>query len=1093
MKIKMKKSVIYRILLILLSASVTTACVDTLKDDLSPNNNNHDGVGFYMSVAEQADMKINLGTRSMYSVAETDSGRSQDVTSPSSVRLMEGDNPYVLKMHCMTLPYVGIHNGAVRTSATQPQSSEQSGGETTRAAWADHVSSAETFHDSLTVWGYTRDAATSIFDKTLVQRITNWRTSRHWPFGETGPMRFYAVAPSLESINMSVVDADYSTPPVLTYTLPEKAQDMCDLLYGESGDIDIPSFGTEDSHEGKDDKIVNLQFQHILTAIRFAQGNIPTGITIKQISINNVNTRATFVPSANDNMTDSKGTWSGFETPGNYTMNASFAGTGITNTYINDSVFYMLPQIVPSGVELEVVIESKPKYTYSSSGTALAPVDVAVQQHTLRCSLAGDVWRKGYTVTYLLTIGEVADGYYFVAEAPAENAHSDVVATHNFTLHSYRMYVDKETGLDITTHGVNWKVMGYYQNADCTTPFDGSNAANSPSWLTNGITGISSGVTGEYVGGNNGTASYNLAAQAATKSGNHATNLLSNSNDSQADKLDLSVMTPNGESKSAETANCYIINRTGSYKFPLVYGNKTSDGDEANYFVDHTGTVISHKFIRDQMTAKNTDPYHNTDYAEGLSQTEENATARYRKAYTWEGADNVSLRAVVVWQDVENMITSVSAAGSTNEITFTVGPSTPGNAVIALQAKSLTKYERRTYTPGSPGTFGDWMTDTSKGTDGYSTGEPWETLWTWHIWMTDEVYPNWSSTSEGATNVNTQYLNNNSAVGSGSYVGDHKVAFKTWGTDGSNGTTNTILPVNLGWVPQETEFKYYSKRDVYVKLQQVEPATGAATTVIHIVQHAKQPNVRGQGTFYQWGRPTALPGYNFTDDPGKTKRTIYFPNPDIFSESDFTVANITSPCEAIAQPTKLFRQESQAATWSSARVGGNSVPYWGETKTVYDPCPPGFKVPHWNIFTGLSLTGATANEGTNLNMWGVSAENQSGANFYGGYFFVDSHTTRESMDRYAQTVYFPATGQYQATKGVGSSLWTTTSPNNNFIEASPGTLWSNQLPASDNTHGSALNLYPDITRSNSSKPPVELPRAVNLSTACAIRPIEITP
>ena len=126
MKIKMKKSVIYHILLILLSASVTVACVDTLKDDISPSTNDPDGVGFYMSVAEQADMKINLGTRSMSSVAETDSGRSQDVTSPSSVRLMEGDNPYALKMHCMTLPYVGIHNGAVRTSATPSQTTDQS-------------------------------------------------------------------------------------------------------------------------------------------------------------------------------------------------------------------------------------------------------------------------------------------------------------------------------------------------------------------------------------------------------------------------------------------------------------------------------------------------------------------------------------------------------------------------------------------------------------------------------------------------------------------------------------------------------------------------------------------------------------------------------------------------------------------------------------------------------------------------------------------------------------------------------------------------------------------------------------------------------
>lgn len=1088
MKTKMKKSVIYHILLLLLSASITTACVDTLRDDLSPNNTDPDGVGFYMSVAEQADMKINLGTRSMFSFAETDSVRLQSVVSPSHVRLMEGDNPYALKMQCMTLPYVGIHKGAVRESATKLQTIGQSTEETTRAAWIDHVNSAETFHDSLTVWGYTRDAATEIFDKTLVQRITNWRTSRHWPFGETGPMRFYAVAPSLESINMSVTDADFSTPPVLTYTMPENAQDMCDLLYGESGDIDIPSFGKEENHEGKDDKIVNLQFQHILTAIRFAQGNIPSDVTVKKISIENVNTKATFVPSANDNMTDTRGTWSNYENSGNYTMYASFTGTGTTpNTYINDSVFYMLPQIVPGGAELEVVIESKPKYSYSKTGTTPYAGEDKVE-HTLRCSLTGDVWRKGYTVTYMLTIGEVADGYYFVAEALSEDAHSDVVTTHNLTLHSFRMYVDKETEptQDITTHGVNWKVVGYYQNEDCTTPFDGSSASNAPSWLINGVTGISSGVIGEYVGGNNGVASYNLKAQEPTKRGNHATNLFSNSNAGMASGLDLSTHSPNGDDHSSkpETANCYIINRTGSYKFPLVYGNKTSDGAEESYFVDHVGTRISHKLIKDQMFAKNTDEYHYTAYAEGLAEIPDNAIERYRKAYTWEAADNVSLRAVVVWQDVENMITSVSASGLNNEISFTVGPSTPGNAVIALQAKSLTKYEKRTYSDK----FGEWMTDTSKGTNGYSTGDPWETLWTWHIWMTDEVWPNYTSTTDGATN--SQYLNYDESDGSGNYKGGHKVEFETFA-----GTTNTILPVNLGWVPQEMEFKYYSKRDVYVKLQQVEPATNPAWTVVHIVQHATQPFVRGQGTFYQWGRPTALPGYNYTDDPGKTKRTIYFPNSGIFSESDFTVANITSPYDVIAQPTKLFRVESQNTTWSTTKDGsGHNVPYWGETKkTVYDPCPPGFKVPHWNIFTGLSLTGETANEGTNLNMWGVSADNQAGANFYGGYFFVAHHTNREYLNRYDQTVYFPATGQYQATKGDGSALWITTSPNNNFIEASPSTLWSNQLPADDNLHGSALNLYPDVTRSHATKPPVELPRAVNLSTACAIRPVEIKP
>lgn len=1061
----MNKSVIYKFFIVA-ATSVLTSCVDSLFEDSSQYGNDLDGVGFSLYVKEQPDMKINIGT-STRSGSTEQSGAAEKVPAPSNVRALEGDNPYALKMQYMTLPYVGIHNGAVRASATQTQTSGQSTGETTRAAWDDHVSSAETFHDSLTVWGYTRDAATKIFDKTLVQRITNWRTSRHWPFGETGPMRFYAVAPSLESINMSVTDADFSTPPILTYTLPEKAQDMCDLLYGESGDIDIPSFGTEDSHEGKDDKNVNLQFQHILTAIRFAQGTIPSDVTVKKISIKNVNTKATFIPSATDNMTDTKGTWSDFGSPGNYTMYASFAGTGSANTYINDSVFYMLPQMVPSGVELEVEIESLPKYSYSSSGTE-AYTGSTKKEHTLHCSLAGDIWRKGYTATYQLTIGEVADGYYFVAGALAENEHSDVVATHNFTLHSFRMYVDKETDptQDITTHGVNWKVVGYYSDADCTKPYDGSSATSSPSWLTNGITGISSGVTGEYVGGSNGTASYNLKGQEPTKSGNHATNLYSNSNASQASSLDLSKFSPNGDDHSSkpETANCYIINRTGSYRFPLVYGNKSSNGAEASYFVDHTGTTISYSKIKDQITAKN-------PAAETYDEID--ATHRKRTEYTWnitEGSTPISLRAVLVWQDFSGLVNGEYIVPGAEYLGFTVQYSNPGNAVVALQARKVTTYQKYV---GS-----EWVLDTAQGDSGYELGD-WETLWTWHIWMTDEVWPNYSSTSDGATNVNTQYLNNN-PVGSGNYIGNHKVAFEKY-----DHTTDSILPVNLGWVPQEMEFKYYSKREVYVKLQQVEPATDAAWTVVHILQHAKQPNVRGQGTFYQWGRPTALPGYNFTDDPGKTKRTIYFPNEDIFKESDFTVANITNPYEAIAQPTKLFRVEDQMTTWSSARVGDKNVHYWGETKTVYDPCPPGFKVPHWNIFTGLSLTGVTTSTGKNLNMW-----EDAGANFYGGYFFVNPHTSREGMDRYAQTVYFPATGQYQATKGVGSSLWLTVSPNNNFIEASPGTFWSNQLPSGDNLHGSALNLYPEFGRLNDSKPPVELPRTkVNLSTACSIRPV----
>lgn len=1070
----MKKSLIIDKILILLATSALTACVDSLFDESSQFVNDPNAVSFGLFVKEQPDMKIQLSTRSD---SPESSGQAEAVAPPSDIRLLEGYNPYSLKMQCMTLPFVGIHKGAVKASAPEAQAAEQD----TRAAWADRVISGENsdeyFHDSLTVWGYTRDAATIIFDKTLVQRTSHWRTSGHWPFGETGPMRFYAVAPSLENINMSVADADFSTPPVLTYTLPEEAKDMCDLLYGESGDVDIPSFGTKEENEGHDNKKVNLQFQHILTAVRFAQGYIREGITVKRVSIRNVKSKATFFPATMDEVTDTKGKWSGQETPQNFTMYANSAGDGDThttpteNTYINDSVFYMLPQTVPSGVELEVVIEAKPKYSYD--GTDLTAYSgSAVQEHTLRCSLAGDVWKKGYTVTYMLTVGEVADGYYFVAEAPAENAHSDLLGSHGFTLHSYRMYVDKENDQDITTHGVNWKVEGYYSDKDCTAAFDGENAANAPSWLPYGVSGNNSGTTGVYVGGNGGTVSYSLSAQEATKSGNHATNLSQNSSDTEitVNNWDLSRKDPNGNDyASQETANCYIVNRIGTYQFPLVYGNKSNEEPEASYFVDHLGTRISHKLIKDQIEAKNPNEY--TTIVEG--------STRKRTTYTWTAADNASdpqsLRAQIVWQDASGMLANVNATSTS--ISFQVVTNTPANAVIALQARKVTEYQKK---DGE-----DWELDTSQGTSGYEIAGDWETLWTWHIWMTDEVYPNWSSTSEGATNINTQYLNNNSAVGTGSYVGDHKVAFKAY-----DGTPNTILPVNLGWVPKEMEFKYYSKREVYVKIQQVEPETGGRTVVVPIVQHARQPLVRGVGTFYQWGRPTALPGHNWPDDANpKTVRTIYRNTTDF---TDFTVENITHPYDVIAQPTKLFRRSDQMVTWLSTDA---DYAYWGNgsTKTVYDPCPPGFQVPDISVFTGFSVTGATAgkteSDAKKLNMW-----DDAGENFYGGYFYVDPHdgTAKDyhipDADRYKQTVYMPATGQYQATKGVGSQISSSVAPNNNYIETSPGTVWTYKQDG-DHLHGQALNLYPEYDRVHNTKPTIELPRKVNISTACAIRPV----
>jgi hypothetical protein len=1050
-------------------AMLLTACSDTLYDGSGRTGHAGD-VRFGLQVSEQANMTIGVGgTRS----AATAPG--EEAASAPAVRTLEGEDSYGLAVHRMTLPFVGIHRGAVKSNSglsENSENSEHSEHSATRAAAADMVSSTDTFHDSLTVWGFTRNAQTEIFNRTLVQRVTNWRTSGNWPYGESGLMRFYAVAPSLENINMVAADADYYTPPVLTYTLPEKAQDMCDLLYGDSDPIDIEAFGTKESHISRDDKYVNLQFQHILTAVRFAQGKIPTGIRITRIAINRVSPRATFSPAVTDPVTGTLGAWSGLGgTQVNYTMLADFTGTGTENTYLNDSVFYMLPQTVPANVELEVELEAVPKREYSKTG--LKPTTYTgseTKKHTLKCPLTGDVWKKGYTVTYLLTIGEVQDGYYFLVDPIAENEHSSTATSHNFTVHSYNSYWDYESwtsggteGAEVTSHGVNWKVVGYYQNAECTTAFNGSDATVAPTWLTSGLT-----YNTEYTGGYNGNASYNLAAQSPVKGGNHETILGANP---VASDMDLSNHNPDGTSKSAETANCYIINRTGSYKFPMVYGNKTTDGAEESYFVDHTGTVISHKNIKDQITEKTKDAtYTYTKYVDEHTGETGYELERYRKAYSWDVGS--SLRAVVVWQDKDGQITGVNAHAGDEYISFNVNYNTPSNAVIALQAKNLTKYEKR------QDTSSDWVTDTSKGTSGFSTGEEWETLWTWHIWMTDEVYAN-----EGTNNNFDSKDNDEMYLNCDSLDNNHLVSLKNY-----SGTTNTILPVNLGWVPQNMNFEYYAKREVYVKLEQLSSGN---TAVAHIVQHARQPLVRGVGTFYQWGRPTALPGHNWPDDANpKTVRTIYRNTTDF---TDFTVENITHPYDVIAQPTKLFRRSDQMVTWLSTDA---DYAYWGDgsTKTVYDPCPPGFQVPHYSVFSGFSMTGATAgktkSDAEKLNMW-----DDAGENFFGGYFYVDPHDGTDKdyhipdADRYDQTVYMPATGQYQATKGVGSQLSSSVAPNNNYIETSPGTVWTYGQDG-DRIHGQALNLYPDYDRVHDTKPAIELPRKVNISTACAIRPVQ---
>ncbi len=983
-----------------------SACAEDLFE--TTNKNDDDGMMLNLTTVEMADEQVRIGgTRAESGIDNSDNNIEH---------LVEGDNPYHLNVQRMPLPLVGIHSAAAKAG-------NAGNSEITRAS-IDDIASTENFHDSLTLWGFLNNNA-PLYNQVLVTKVTNWRTSVQWPYNSNENfMKFYALSPSMESTDVTINTAPgYSTKPVFTYKLPDTAGELVDLLYGESSNIAIQSGPTGITagdpwaeNLGKDNKIIDLQFYHILTAVRFSQGVIPAGLTITDIELEGVPVSASYNPDGDDEKTGTVGTWTGHTGSATYSIKTNHIGTGSSNVYIdNNQVFFMLPQTVGSGVKLNITLTDANPSTIEGATT---------KSHTLSCSLQGDVWKKGYTVNYLITIGEVEEGYFLMEVSEQEMEHSNSISNNSFTLHSYRNYRDYSTGAGVDSkHAANWSVSGY------STTVDGTFTSDKPaamSWLRS-VEGTTTGTAGEYAGGYGATVNFSLNPQEYSKEANHD-NVLGNN--SAASSLDLSIHGPNDTNESpaepVETSNCYIINRQGSYVFPLVYGNKSADVAEAACFKDHTGATISYRLIGDQMTHKA-----EIDNGDGThSRYSWNATTIDEKNV------DVCVRGVLVWQDVASLINEVSATTINNQMSFNVNASRPGNAVLALQARKVT------YT-------GTWESLTSSSENTYGD---WETLWTWHIWMTDEVYKNTGGSYDN------QYLNWNET--------DHIVTL--YQADGSTEVAK-ILPVNLGWVPDETEFGYYGKREGWVELKQV----GSNKTIkVKISQHARQPLITGTGTFYQWGRPTAFPA---TRNVAGTARTIYdIENNDI--SANFELAATSNAGDAIGKPYYVLQgtprgdpNGPQDSWFDVAHADYDNAMWNASSKTVYDPSPRGFRVPPASVFYGMSQTGTTVESTSNkLNMY-PSAQNangetvRSGEASKGGYFYVKKYTDATSPARYYQTVYMPATGQFHGNKTIGNKLNAAT---NSQLENANGIIWSSDYFDNGNRQGCVVWFNPDYDYSS---------------------------
>lgn len=154
--------------------------------------------------------------------------------------------------------------------------------------------------------------------------------------------------------------------------------------------------------------------------------------------------------------------------------------------------------------------------------------------------------------------------------------------------------------------------------------------------------------------------------------------------------FDLSYYNPatGRESEKQNTANCYVVNAPGTYKFPLVYGNAIKDG------ATNTNAYTAEKVS-------------NYDVLTSLQRHDGNAINN-----PWIKNNNITVSvASILWQDASGLVSDVRISG--DYIFFSVSKDNirQGNCVIV-----------------------------AKNAGG-------DVVWSWHIWVTDEDLTRKFSTS----------------------------------------------------------------------------------------------------------------------------------------------------------------------------------------------------------------------------------------------------------------------------------------------------------------------------------------------------------
>lgn len=155
------------------------------------------------------------------------------------------------------------------------------------------------------------------------------------------------------------------------------------------------------------------------------------------------------------------------------------------------------------------------------------------------------------------------------------------------------------------------------------------------------------------------------------------------------------------------------------------------------------------------------------------------------------------------------------------------------------------------------------------------------------------------------------------------------------------------------------------------------------------------------GLLYQWGRKDPFLGSSSLTESIPAKSTLD-PWPSAVDDGGYMDY-------AIENPTTFIKYSGSGYDWLEA----SDKTLWDEKKTIYDPCPPGYRIPNGSFFgiwrKALNETNINTNDGFDNNAYGTN--------------FGDSGSGTNKLSD-AKVCWYPACGLYDGNRYLLSGVGT---------------------------------------------------------------------